>query len=287
MSIDFAHIAPTPHLNLIQNQSHHLLLAHLVEEDESYRTFYHQMFVSNPDKTCILDNSAFEMHKQGLPMYESSKLIDMGEHVGANYIVMSDYPAEPCERTINAAIKLAPRFKEAGFGTFFVPQSKIGDVDDLIAGFQWAAHHPELVDYIGVSILAVPNAFGVERGNKLQRYVSRHHFLSVLYKIGILDQIKSNGQKIHMLGMVDGPNEIALVDVYHDYINTWDSSSAVWLGLEANRSYDNSPTGLVDGKFEMEVDFNKDFYSLPDYLDRLDKAFGNMQRIDFLCKGVK
>jgi hypothetical protein len=201
-----------------------------------------------------MDNSAFEMYKLGRPMYPSEKLIDMGTRVKADYIVMSDYPAEPGQKTIDKAIEMAPELRAAGFGTFFVPQSKIGDLDDLIEGFRWASQAAE-VDYIGVSILAVPNAYGVEKNNKLQRFLSRWAFMHRLQHEGILDAIKQNGKKIHFLGMVDGPNEVILVKEFLPYINTWDSSAAVWAGLNGV-AFDNSPSGLINGKFEKEVEFD-------------------------------
>ena len=247
----FCHIAPTPHLNLIEDNEAHLILAHLVETDETYTNFY----INKTNGIKILDNSAFEMYKQGRPMYPSEQLIEMGKRVGADYIVMSDYPNEHSSVTIDAAVKLHTEFKEAGFKTFFCPQSKIGDMDDLINAFRWASNNPDIVDYIGVSILAIPNAYGVEKDNKMQRFVSRAMFMHILRAKGILDKIKENGQKIHMLGMVDGPNEIMLMEPFKDYITTWDSSAAIWTGLNGIQ-FDQSPSGLLNGKFEEEVDFN-------------------------------
>ena len=170
---------------------------------------------------------------------------------------MSDYPNEDPSKTIAAAEELAPKFKEAEFGTFFCPQSKIGDLEGLISAFAWAAnsHH---VDYIGFSILNIPNAYGVEKNNKLQRYLSRLKFVMELDKRGVLQQILNNRKKIHFLGMVDGPNEIELMafNGYDECIDTWDSSCAVWYGLNGIK-FDTSPTGAVNGKFEKEVDFNE------------------------------
>lgn len=246
----FCHIAPVPHLDLVDGHEAHLILAHLVETDKTYADFYlRQKGVK------ILDNSAFEMYKQGRPMYPSDQLIEMGKRVGAEYIVMSDYPNEESSKTIKAAIKLHEEFKEAGFKTFFCPQSKIGDMEDLINAFVWASNNPQIVDYIGLSILAVPNAYGVEKDNKMQRFVSRTMFMHMLKAKGILDKIKENGQKIHLLGMVDGPNEIILMSPFKEYIDTWDSSAAIWAGLNQVQ-FDESPTGLVNGKFEKEVDFD-------------------------------
>ncbi len=274
--VNFCHISPTVHLNdFCSQQTHHLLLAHLVETDEQYANWYKNRKFGE-SWTYILDNSAFEMFKQGRPMYPSDKLIEMGKRVHADYIVMSDYPNEPGKKTIDAAIELAPKFREAGFGTFFVPQSVIGDIEDYIATFAWAATSP-LVDYIGVSILGVPNAYGVEKGNKLQRFFSRWHMMEELERRGILSLAELNKKKIHFLGMVDGPNEIALCHPRFK-IDTWDSSAAVWTGLNGIR-FDKSPTGLIDGKFEEEVDFD---YNTADR-EKIILAKENVRYIDKLA----
>ena len=275
MSIDFCHIVTTPHLKkFVDGRSTHLALAHLIETDDEYTAFYS----NQQNSTIILDNSAFEMYKQGRPMYPSDKLVEMGHRIGADYIVMSDYPNQKGQDTIDAAVALAPTFREEGFKTFFVPQSEIGDKEDYIQTFRWAAQS-EHVDYIGISILGVPNAYGVEKNNKLQRFLSRWKMMRELYDRGLLELAQYHGKKIHFLGMVDGPNEITLMSDLARYIDTWDSSAAVWAGLN-NISFDDSPTGLVDGKFEVEVDF--DFETGDNEL--LEIAMKNMNYIDGLCR---
>ena len=280
---DFAHIAPTAYLALFASgRPFHLTLAHLVEQDEAYASWYAARDTSRSimPYVNIMDNSAFEMYKQGRPMYPSEKLIEMGKKIAADYIVMSDYPGEPSYTTIDKAKEMAPELKAAGFGTFFVPQSEEGDLEDLISAFEWAAES-EHVDYIGVSILAVPIAYGVEKDNKLQRFLSRWKFMCELEERGILTKIKENGKKVHFLGMVDGPNEILLVQRFLPYIDTWDSSAAVWAGL-CNIYFDNSPSGLIDGKNEIEVDF--------DHKGADNKLLGiaahNMRYIDKLLEGT-
>ena len=129
-----------------------------------------------------------------------------------------------------------------------------GNLQELIECFDWASQSED-VDYIGVSILAVPLAYGVERDNKLQRFLSRWKFMFELEKAGILDRIFHNKKKIHFLGMVDGPNEIELVQEWLPHITSWDSSAAVWAGM-CHIPFDQSPTGLIDGKNEIEVDFS-------------------------------
>ena len=228
-----------------------LVLAHLVESDEKYASFYKEY-----KGLKILDNSAFEMFKQDKPMYESDKLIEMGQKIDADYIVMSDYPDTPASKTIEAAEELGPQFRAAGFGTFFCPQGRIGDLEDLVSSFDWAAQS-ELVDYIGFSILNIPNAYNVEKNNQLQRYLSRLKFVNELDRRGVLGNIIDNNKKIHFLGMLDGPNEIELIHLagYGHIIDTWDSSAAMWAGLHGIE-FDSSPTGSINGKFEKEVDFS-------------------------------
>jgi len=251
--INFCQIAPTEHLDdfCLDNEVD-LILAHLVETDNSYTKWYR-----NHDAFKILDNSAFEMYKQGRDMYDPEKLLEMGKRVNADVIVMSDYPGQEAQKTIDAAEQLGPIFHEAGFKTFFVPQSKIGDMEDYLKAWEYAANSPN-VDFIGVSILGVPNAFGsIEKDNKLQRFTSRWKMMKMLDEVGILGRAMEEGKKLHFLGALDGwPGEVELVQQYHNCIFSWDSSGAVWLGLHGNMEYDNSPTQQLLGKYEEEVDFN-------------------------------
>ncbi len=258
---------------MVENKQTHLVLAHLIEEDQNYRTFY--MNLSEDDgNTIIMDNSAFEMYKQKKPMYPTEKLIDMAGLVNADYVVMSDYPTEAGRKTMVAAEDMIPKLKDAGFGTFFCPQSEVGDIEDLMAGYAWGFSHPD-IDYIAVSILNIPLAFNVESGNKLQRFMARWKWMEMIGQRGFFEYDK----KIHFLGMVDGPNEISLVKEHHEVITTWDSSAAIWAGLNGIR-FDDSPTGMMKGKFEKEVDF--DFATEDNNL--IDDAYYNMNFIDRMCE---
>ena len=266
--IDFCHIAPTPHLHLTEGHATHLVLAHLVEEDPEYAAFY-----KKSEGTIIMDNSAFEMYKRGEPMFPTERLLDCAQQVDADYVVMSDYPGESGSKTMKAAGSMIAELKEHGYGTFFCPQSEPGDIEDLMAGYAWAFSHPD-IDYVAVSILNAPLAFNAESGNNLQRFLSRWKLMDMLGRRGFFEYDK----KIHFLGMVDGPNEIKLVGEWHDVITTWDSSAAVWAGLNGI-AFDNSPTGLMNGKFELEVDFNAKF-------EDTTIACSNMAYIDQLCGKV-
>lgn len=257
--MDFCHITPTPHAeDFVKARKTHLVLAHLLQDDPDYVEFYKDemgLFGS----TIIVDNSAFELYKAGLPMFNPDALVSLADKISLGnekctdrmYIVLPDHPAHPSMVGIDEARRYAPIFKENGYGTFFVPQSDIGDLEDLITSFAWAASSP-LIDYIGISILAVPNAYRCEKDNPLQRFMCRWRFMNELYDRGLLQLAKDNGKKIHFLGMVDGPNEIPLLRDFA--IDTWDSSAAVWCGLNGV-PFDTSPTGLHNGKFETHVDF--------------------------------
>ena len=278
--VNFCHISPTKYLDLYtKDNGAHLLLAHLVEEDPVYRDYYANL---KDGKYKILDNSAFEMFKLGRPMYESSKLIEMGKACGADCIVMSDYPKEGASRTIEAAKKLAPEFKAAGFDTFFVPQSEVGDMVDYINAYEWALNNND-VDLIGISILGAPIACGVNESTfedgkrddayKMQRYLSRLEVFRQLERRNLLGSKAI--KRFHCLGMVDGPKEVDLLREYHPYIFSWDSSAAVWAGINGIR-FDNSPTGLKTGKFEKEVDFEYNVDHMP------GDVFYNIERINEL-----
>ena len=253
-NINFCHICPVPELNIVEKYNTHLVLAHLIEEDHSYADFYRELGENRgKDVTLIMDNSAFEKFKRKEPMFPTEQLVDLAREICADYVVMSDYHGEPGSKTIKAAEKMIPKLKKHGIGTFFCPQSEPGDIEDLMAGYAWGLSHPD-IDYVAVSILNIPIAFGVESGNNLQRYTARWKWMKMLDERNLLNTDK----KIQFLGMVDGPNEIDLVKDYHSVITTWDSSAAIWAGMNGIR-FDNGPTGLMHGKFEDEVDFNKTF----------------------------
>lgn len=282
--IKFCHISPTHFLKEFTSTNNaHLLLAHLVEEDPIYADYYANL---EDGKVKILDNSAFEMYKRGMPMYDSSKLIEMAKKCKADIVVLSDYPKQHWETTVDAAKELIPRFKDAGFGTFFVPQGELSDLQGVTLSFEWALNNPE-IDLIGVSILTCPTAFGVEemkygspsenKGFKLQRFLSRWKMFRHLEINNLLNEKAI--KRFHCLGMTDGPNEIQLLEQYSRYIFSWDSSAAVWAGLN-HVEFDSSPSGLLYGKVDSEVDFNYK-HEVP---SALKIVRSNIEYINKLCR---
>lgn len=295
--MEFCHITPTKYVDLVADHPRHLLLAHLVETNEDYVNKYLEIKNHNPNTTFILDNSLFELFKAGKKPFESEKLIDLGKKVNADYIVMSDYPTERWTVTRNKAIELAPIFKEAGFKTFYVPQSELGDLEGLLDSICWGLENDDVIDLIGMSILACPIALGlkenrynekVEGAYRLQRYLSRKCVFDALTKRLYRNEqynplFRKIRNRFHCLGMTEGYKEIELLQdpIRSEWIASWDSSSAVWHGLNGIK-YDNSPTGLVNGKFEEEVDFN---YSTNNK-NNIEKAKANVATIDELIQSL-
>lgn len=282
----FAAIAPTSAIKLVAERDFHLVLAHLIGDNE-YTRAYRQIKQDDPNTLIILDNGAFELTQQGKPMFPADKLIGLAKQVDADYIVLPDYPGEPAAKTREAALKYADEFASVGYGSFYCPQSTVGDLQGLMEEFVWAFESRK-IDYVGFSILNIPNAYGVV-DDPLQRYLSRYNFVEDLNNFvvsttkyhSINDMKEATGTKIHFLGMLDGPNEIELMSKQLDCtIDTWDSSSPVWAGFELTR-YDNSPTGLKRGKVKSHVNFNrKEAEPI-----QLDDIYHNLALLDALVDG--
>ena len=203
----FCIIAPTAYLDYAEQSNSHLVLAHLVDTDDNYASFYSNM----DNATIFMDNSAYELKEP----YSPHKLLDLARKCNATAIVLPDYPFQESSVTIDAAEEFIPIFKNAGFDTFFVPQSLRGDAEDWIAAYEYASGHPD-IDIIGMSILGIPNAMPwcspayarvVMTHNLIERdlfnFDKHHHYLGLnagpaleipsLIRLGALDTIDSSG----------------------------------------------------------------------------------------------
>ncbi len=280
--------------NFTRYNSAELVLAHVAEENLSYRKWYKETTnvrynkMNNDWYTVkrIMDNGAFELGESMDP----ERLCSLGKTVQATHIVLPDYPGEESKKTFNAARQWASLFKYEGFKTVFVPQSTVGDLEDYDRSVRNGLdlYFGGLVDELAFSIIGVPNAYNCYK-NKRQRSFARWHYLSTLPKRQkqLFEELTndSNRPPIHMLGLLDGPNEIRLIKQLislpeHNYnVVSWDSSAAVWYGCNGIE-FDQSPTGYVDGKYENPVDFN--FYNSSYSI--VDRCVSNMTYINNLCK---
>lgn len=234
----FCIIAPTAYLDKYASQSSmHLVLAHLVDTDEKYANFY-----ANRREFKIMDNGAFELGES----YEPSKLIDLAHRCGANAIVLPDYPGQPASRTIEAALSLGPQVREAGFYTFFAPQAEVGDTEGWIDAYRWGAEN-DLIDIIGMSILAIPNAMPW-----IPRAYARVVMTQMLIDRGIFSFTKYH----HYLGLNAGPNLEVPPLLAMNALDSCDSSNPVWMGILGHMYSPNTDSFLPVSKVKKEVQFD-------------------------------
>lgn len=236
---EFCIITPTEYLEQFAAQSTmHLVLAHLVDTDEKYAEFYR-----NRSEFKIMDNGAFELGES----YAPDKLIELGKKCNADAIVLPDYPSEPSDKTKQAAIRLINDVKDNGFYTMFVPQSRVGDLEDWITSYTWAAQNND-IDIIGMSILGVPNAIP-----HIPRSYARVVMTQLLIDRGIFNFDKYH----HYLGLNAGARLEVPALIEMDALDSCDSSNPVWSGISGFR-YDESTESFLPVRKEYlsEVDFH-------------------------------
>ena len=234
----FCIITPTAYLEKYASQSSmHLVLAHLVDEDETYASFY-----ASRKEFKIMDNGAFELGES----YDPTKLIELATKCKADAIVLPDYPFQPASKTVGASSLMIDAVKDAGFKTMFVPQSEKGDLEDWIRGYVWAAETPS-IDIIGMSILAIPNAL-----NKIHVGYARVVMTQILIERGIFNFNKHH----HYLGLTAGPKLEIPSLIGMGALDSCDSSGPVWAGICRQRYSTNTDSLLTTSKIELQVDFN-------------------------------
>ncbi len=237
----FCFITPTSYLEPYAGASKtHLVLAHLVDTDPFYANFYSQRRALGD--FIMMDNSAYELKEP----YAPEKLIDLAYKCGANAVVLPDYPFQPGAKTIEAAIKFTPQFKQEGIATFFVPQSKVGDLEDWVNSYKWAATNPD-IDIIGMSILGVPNAIP-----HVEPAYSRVVMSQLLLDRGLFAKNKHH----HYLGLNAGPALEIPSLLRMKTLDTVDSSNPVWMAVLGHQYTENSDSFLPVRKVNMPVDFH-------------------------------
>ena len=241
-------ITPTAYLEKYASQSNnHLCLAHIVDRDPVYAEFYKKM--SNRGDLVIMDNSAFEL----LEPYSPDKLFELGKKCGAQILFMPDYPFNKGEVTIEAAKKYIPIFKQAGFKTFFVPQSETGNLEDYINTYKWGAENPD-VDVIGCSILGMPNALP-----HIPKAYARVVMTQILLDRGVFNFEKHH----HYLGLNAGPNLEIPALLKMKALDTTDSSGAFWFGLNGHRYTKILDSYTIAKEFVRPVNFDEPWYKSP------------------------
>lgn len=237
----FCIITPTQYLQPYAIlSSMHLVLAHLVDNDPQYAEFY-----AGRNEFKIMDNGAFELGES----YAPERLIELGKKCGADAIVLPDYPFEPAHKTVDAAARLIPEVKTAGFKTMFVPQSKTGEWQDWCDAYSWASYNSD-IDIIGMSILGVANALpNIEKA-----------FVRVVATALLQQNNNFNFMKYHhYLGLNSGPALEIPSLIRLNALDSCDSSGPVWAGI-CGQSYTRSADSYqLTRKISKHVDFDYPF----------------------------
>lgn len=235
---EFCIITPTQYLDWYASQSTmHLVLAHLVDTDPGYASFYR-----GRGEYKIMDNGAFELGES----YSPEKLVDLAEKCGANAIVLPDYPLQPAEKTINAASQLLPYVKDAGFHAMFVPQSRTGEWHEWRDCYSWAVYNSN-IDIIGMSILGVPNAIpNVEKA-----------FARVVATALLIENNTFAFNKYHhYLGLNAGPALEIPSLIRMNALDSCDSSGPVWAGICGQWYTEATDSYQATKKISKHVDFD-------------------------------
>jgi hypothetical protein len=233
----------------------HLVLAHLVDTDEAYANFY-----AGRKEFKIMDNGAFELGES----YSPDKLIELGHKCKADAIVLPDYPFKHAQTTIDAAVRLIPQVKAAGFKTMFVPQSETGQWQDWCDGYAWASYNSD-IDIIGMSILGIPNALP--------------HIPAAYARVVGTALLQANNnfnfnKYHHYLGLNAGPALEIPALIKMKALDSCDSSNPVWMGILGHQYSENTDSFLPVKKVKKEVEFG-----LPLIKDR-DTHFRIQHNID-------
>lgn len=236
----FCFITPTSYLDYSTASTSHLVLAHLVDTDKEYANFYKNLKQEN--KFVMMDNSAYELKEP----YSPDKLLELAERCDADAIVLPDYPFQPGEVTINAAEKFIPLFKAAGYKTFFVPQSKKGDLKDWVDTYEWASHNPD-IDIIGMSILGIPNALP---------HVHYAYARVVMTQLLISFELFNFSKHHHYLGLNSGPALEIPSLINMGALDTIDSSGPVWAGILGTAYTKESDSFQPTSKIKIPVNFH-------------------------------
>lgn len=213
----FSHIAPKRCLTEgIKASQIHMALFHLTD-DEEYCAHYR-----NAPGDVILDNSWFELGQ--CPSVES--MLIAAAKVQADYVVLED-------GTLNGL----EVFKAQGYKVLAVPAG----IDTQRQFEAWVQRDD--IDLVALSFTHASRAVGLRTNNPSSRFA----FMNSLSKDLVIPK-----NKIHMLGMTDSVHEVLLMRPWWPYINSWDSSSAVWNGIQG------IDVSAMKTKNSLSVDFDID-----------------------------
>lgn len=190
-------IAPTGLIRRYCTTGYHLVLAHLVLQDEEYAELYREV-----PGFKILDNSVIEL---GRPL-STDELLEAAKKVNADEIVIPDY-IKDADKTIDSAYKYGEEL--TGYKLMAVPQGQ----DPR----EWYRCYKTLQDLPFISTFGIPKSLKEDRV-QICHWINR-------------EIIMTQGQKwdYHILGTFGNPIEVAELAEY-DWIRGVDSKIPVRAG---------------------------------------------------------
>lgn len=239
----FCFISPQRYLKREWMSDTHLVLAHLIADPKykPYVDFYRER--SRAGDYIICDTGVFEGQMQ-----DPNKLIELANEIGADSLVLPDYPGERASKTIEAAEKWIPKYMEAGLDPFFVPQGERGSLKQWLSAYEFAAQTKE-IGIIGMSILGIPNALP-----NVPKEMAR-----VIMAEKLLSSETFSEKAHHWLGL-NSPMEMqALVSM--GVVNTMDSSGPIQYAIHGHK-YDTTKEGygVPMKKYIRHVDFDLPYH---------------------------
>jgi len=235
-AVKLALITPTVYLDKFASQGDiHLILSHLIGEN-TYTEYYRKQ-----KKLKIMDNGLFENHVAE----PTTVLLKKAEIVGADVIVAPDVLYD-CDATLAELDKFQEAMAKSKkkYKVFGVPQGK--NLDDYLRCHR--GMYLRGVDFIGLSILAVPKAFKEITGTddiSLNRMVCMNYLED--------QRMVFDGIKYHCLGLGSFAGEIAVM-AQHKWVYSNDSCSFFQTANVRQLPYFGGY--VVGGKPEAKLEFN-------------------------------
>jgi len=221
--MNFCYIAPQNCLQLLNNFSHHLLLAPIVKQNSVYKNYY--LSKSSTDYL-ILDNGTFE---NGYPM-EVDEYLDLAQELNVSCVVSPDYRNDNWRKTYQAFFDfydaMCKKFGYKKFDIMFVPQSPYNDKEGWIKCYCLASQIKN-IDFIGIPNVATTELY--------KEQIEKEILTSSMSRINLIAEllnknIYAHDKKHHILGLLSY-HEIPILLNMVNNIYSWDSSLPVWAGL--------------------------------------------------------
>lgn len=263
-------ITPVSHLDLASyGNGIHMALSHIALESDDYVEAYHRF--KNKGEYIILDNSAFELEKQGKGL-DPKPVIDAAKLIGVDEVIATDVLCEG-DATVASTRNFIKEFREA-YGEETrqgKPVPKIMAVPQGKSVEEWTDCYLRLVamdgvDVVGFSKIAVPISFGGPKARKIDGGVTQG-------RLKLYDYLDENqlwpfdlnrNVKVHLLGGDSWSGyELASINKHtgefgpisqRRLIRSNDTSAPVWYGANgvAFNPFSGKASKFIEEKPDLE-----------------------------------